>query len=40
VITFTQSKISIIDKNLFNHMKASKLNKSKVSVELKVIQLI
>jgi len=35
MITFNQSKISIIDKNLFNHMKASKLNQSKVSTKFK-----
>jgi len=33
VITFNQSKVSIIDKNLFNHMKVSKQNQSKVSIE-------
>jgi len=33
MITFNQCKVSIISKNLFNHMKTSKLNQSKISVE-------
>jgi len=35
MFTCNQSKVLIIGKNIFNHMKPSKLNQSKVSIEFK-----
>jgi len=40
VITFNQSKVSIIGKNLFNHMKVSNKIKVKSQLNLKILQLI